>query len=169
MSVFIKWQYIVIDDDEINNLTLNLRNNNDLDISKKFQTKYPDLYKVLFKQIDKYTVELLFPKSYYLSDSSSTEKDLILARFINDCSNNGPHDIKPINLSIYTYPIEVYEWFSYLIEKKQVKPAINYKYSSLTLGFNDTMGYVCSNGNEAHEISITISRYGVKWEWWPNK
>lgn len=159
----------MVDDEEFDDLTINLKNPNDFDINEIFKAKYPELYNVLFHVIDKKTLKLIFPQSYCLDIRSRTNKDQILKQFMNDHSDNSPEDVKPIELSNDNYPIEVYKWFAFLLGLNNLSTSTNTDCSSLTLGFNDTKGYVCHDGSESHEISITISERGIRWEWWPNK
>ena len=165
--MFIKWEYLIVGDEEFNELIIHLKNSSEIVLNKNFKRKYPELHHILFQEIEANTLKLQFPKSYYLDIRSNTQRDKILRRFINDDRDTDPKEIKPIELANECYPIEVYKWFAFLIGLNT--SSNNNEFGSLTLGFNDTKGYVCNNGNESHEISITISEKGVKWEWWPNR
>jgi hypothetical protein len=35
-----------------------------------------------------------------------------------------------------------------------------------SLGFDDTRGYICFDGDQQQEISISVSEVGIRWEWW---
>lgn len=135
--------------------------------NQEFQLHYPELYNVLFEKVEQDRLKLIFPRTHYLGTDSTGETDMILRKFLEDDSDNSAEDIKPIVLSRDSYPLRVYELFSQLLGNNCFPD--NDNYGILELGFNDTNGHVCSNGEEAHEISITISDKGVKWSWWPNE
>lgn len=167
MHSYIKWQYIIVNDNEVDDFTINLTSPSLIQANKDFQLKYPELYESLFENIEPNKLKLIFPKTHYLGTDSTGETDIILRKFLEDDSNNSTEDVKPIVLSRDSYPLRVYELFSQLLGNNCIPD--NNNYGILELGFNDTNGYVCSNGEESHEISITISEKGVKWSWWPNE
>jgi hypothetical protein len=166
MNSFIKWQYITVNDYEQVEFIIDLTTPNLIKANQDFQLHYPELYEVLFDIVEPGKLKLTFPKTYYLGTDSRGLTDMILRKFLDDDSNNSAEDIKPITLSGDKYPLKVYELFS-LILGNNCFPE-NDNYGILELGFNDTNGHVCCNGEEEHEISITISEKGVKWSWWPN-
>lgn len=166
MPAFIKWQYISINDNEVEEFIIDISPSNLKKVTQKFQLDYPELYDVLFEKVEPNRLKLIFPKTHYLGTDSTSDTDMILRKFMEDDSDNSVEDIKPIVLSRDSYPLRVYELFSQLLRNNCFPE--NDNYGILELGFNDTNGHVCSNGEEAHEISITISDKGVKWSWWPN-
>jgi hypothetical protein len=166
MNSFIKWQYITVNDYEPIEFIIDLTTPNLTKANQDFQLHYPELYEVLFDVVKPGKIKLKFPQNYYLGTDSRGEADLILRKFLDDDSNNLADDIKPITLSVDKYPLKVYELFSLLLGNNNFPE--NNNYGILELGFNDINGNVCSNGEEEHEISISISEKGVKWSWWPN-
>ncbi|MCO4815457.1 MAG: hypothetical protein KC454_12140 [Flavobacteriales bacterium] len=167
MHSFIKWQYISINDYEVQGFLIDTTPTNLKHANQEFQLDYPELHEVLFESVAPNRLKLLFPKNHYLGTDSTGETDMILRKFLEDDSDNSKEDVKPIVLSRNPYPLRAYELFSQLLGNNCF-PANN-NYGILELGFNDTNGHVCSNGEEAHEISITISEKGIKWSWWPNE
>ena len=167
MHSYIQWEYITVNDMEVDDFTVDLTSLSLIKANQVFQLEYPKLYESLFENIEPNKLKLLFPKTYYLGTDSIGMTDIILRAFLNDASNNSAEDIMPISLSKDSYPIKVYHLFSQLLGNNCFPE--NDNYGILELGFNDTNGHVCSNGQEAHEILITVSEKGVKWSWWPNE
>lgn len=167
MYSFIKWQYITINENEAKDFLIDITPSNLKQANQEFQLDYPELYDVLFEKVEPHRLKLIFPKTHYLGSDSTGESDMILRKFMEDDSDNSTEDIKPIVLSRDGYPLRVYELFSQLLGNNCF--SVNDNYGILELGFNDTNGHVCSNGEEAHEILITVSEKGVKWSWWPNE
>ena len=110
--MFIKWEYLIVGDEEFNELIIHLKNSSEIVLNKNFKRKYPELHHVLFQEINEDTLKLQFPKSYSLDIRSNTQRDKILRRFINDDSDTDPKKIKPIELANECYPIEVYPYSS---------------------------------------------------------
>jgi len=164
---YIKWQYITINDDQVEEFIIDITPSKLEQANQELQYGYPELYNVLFERVKPDRLKLIFPKTHYLGTDSTGETDMILRKFMEDDSNNSTEDIKPIVLSRDSYPLRVYELFSQLLGNNCF--SVNDNYGILELGFNDTNGYVCSNGEEAREMSINISEKGVKWSWWPNE
>lgn len=164
---YIKWQYIIVNDKELIEPIFTINTPKKHNALNKLKELFPELFDVLFYCIDTNNVRLSFPNKYYIGTDSNSKSDVILRRFLNDCSNNNIDELKPIELLNSSYPLIAYELFSSIITPDY--NAENQSYGELTLGFNDTNGHVCSNGEEAHEISITISDKGIKWSWWPNE
>ena len=165
MHSFIKWQYISVNDNEIDNFIIDITSSSLNQSYQEFQLDYPELCNVLFESVEPNRLKLLFPKKHYLGTDSTGETDMILRKFLEDDSDNSAEDIKPIVLSRDCYPIRVYELFSQLLGNNCFPE--NNSYGILEMGFNDTIGHVCFNGEQAHEISIKISNKGIKWSWWP--
>ncbi len=162
---YINWQYISINDHEVENFSIDITSSSLHQTNQEFQLDYPELYNVLFESVEPNRLLLVFPKRYFLGTDSTGETDMILRKFLENDSNNSEEDIKPIVLSRDCYPLRVYELFSQLLGNNCFPE--NNNYGILEMGFNDTIGHVCFNGEEAHEISIKISNKGIKWSWWP--
>ena len=167
MYSFIKWQYITINDNEVKDFLIDITPSKLKHANQEFQLDYPELHNVLFERVKPHRLKLLFPKTHHLGTYSTSDTDMMLRKFIDDDSANSTEDVKPIVLSRDSYPLKVYELFSRLIGNNCFPE--NDNYGILELGFNHTNGHVCSNGEEAHEILITVSEKGVKWSWWPNE
>ena len=169
MHSYIKWSGIEINEEINKSISFILNNDEQTNAYIKLKNKFPELCSVLFDEISENNIKLKFPYSGYLGTDSYSEDEIILKQFLNDSSANTDEDIKPINLSRKSYPLEVYQLFSKIISSYQGNYGWDEKYGILSLHFDDLRGFVCSTGEEEHEILINISEHGVQWAWWQQK
>jgi hypothetical protein len=163
--VYIKWSYITINDEEIDPSKefIKLKNKNQIDAYNLFNLKYTELCNVLFSEKENDNLQLNLSKMYYLGTDSNSSKDLVLRKFFDDSSDNQEGDIKPIYLSRESYDLEVYKLFSIILSGFA---DWDEDFGYLSLGFDDTRGYICFDGDQQQEISISVSEVGIRWMWW---
>ena len=98
-----------------------------------------------------------------MGTDSNSPKDLVLRKFFDDSSDNQEGDIKPIYLSRESYDLEVYKLFSIILSGFA---DWDEDFGHFSLGFDDARGYICFDGDQQQEISISVSEVGIRWEWW---
>jgi hypothetical protein len=167
--VYIKWSYLTINDEEIDPSKefIKLKNKNQIDAYNLFNSKYTELCNVLFSEKENDNLQLNLSKMYYLGTDSCLHKDLVLRKFFDDSSDNQEGDVKPIYLSRESYDLEVYKLFSIILSGfADYDEDFGTDFGYLSLGFDDTRGYICSDGDQQQEITVFVSEVGIRWMDW---
>ena len=127
--------------------------------------KYPDLFSVLFSrsESDSNILKLNIPFSSYLGTDSRTNDEMLLRSFFDDnsCTQFKYEKYKPIYLSRESLDLEVYKLFCQVI--KNVFDCEE-DFGWLSLGFDDSRGFVASDGEEEWEPGVMITDEGGHWD-----
>ena len=162
--VYIKWQYLGVNDDDFNptNDTIKLICDVSQNAANQMEEKYPELFSALFSKISSDELDLKIPYSHYLGTDSYDDEDVLLRAFLDDNSSNlyKSKKHKPFTLSSKTFESEVYRLFCQII--KNVNDC-DEDYGTFSLGFNDLFGYVAFDGEEEYEADCLISYDGGHW------
>ena len=166
MNSSISWAYLNINDDEFdpNNDVIDLKDDTSLQASQTLEKDYPSLFNALFKKSSEKTLTLNIPSRGYLGTDSTSEEQLILRAFFDDNSSTkfskNDEKKKPIYLSKDTIDKKVYGLVCQII-----KDVFDYDedYGYIELAFDDTRGYIATDGNEEWEATICITEEGGEW------
>ena len=163
-QVYIKWKYLNLNDDEFNpsNDTIELSCDVSQNAATQMEEKYPELFSALFSKISSIELDLKIPFSHYLGTDSYDDEDVLHRTFLDDNRSNLYKAKKhiPFNLSSKTFELEAYSLFCQIIKNVNDNDE---DYGTLSLGFNDLLGYVAFDGDEEYEADCLISYDGGHW------
>ena len=170
-DVYISWSDYEINEEPFNpnEDVIPLLNTQQKNAAKFLKENYSELFTALFDELDNNKLKLKLEKRGYLGTNSRSKNELLLRTFLNDNSSKpGPRwkdekFIKPISLSRDSYKIEVYRNFCVIISGYGDNEE---SYGWLDFTFDDTRGYVVSDGEEEWDAFITIDEDGVFWGVW---